>query len=77
MIQYLLNFKKIIFISLLLAGSSMSAQTGSNASQKNPEDTLKPSMNMDAAYSRPFHTSDKTPIAIGGYLEANSNYRHR
>lgn len=75
MIQYLLNFKKIIFISLLLASSSMSAQTGSNASQKNPEDTLKPSMNMDAAYSRPFHTSDKTPIAIGGYLEANSNYR--
>lgn len=75
MIQYLLNFKKIIFISLLLAGSSMSAQTVSNASQKNPDDTINPSMNMDAAYSRPFHTSDKTPIAIGGYLEANSNYR--
>lgn len=71
---YLLNFKKIVIISLLLAGRSMCAQTGSNASQKNPDDTLKPSMNMDAAYSRPFHTSDKTPIAIGGYLEANSNY---
>jgi hypothetical protein len=30
---------------------------------------------MDAVYSRPFLTVTKTPVAIGGYLEANSILR--
>ena len=30
---------------------------------------------MDAVYNRPFLQVGKTPVAIGGYLEANSNYQ--
>ena len=29
---------------------------------------------MDAAYNRPFLTINKMPVALGGYLEANSFY---
>lgn len=31
-------------------------------------------MNSDAVYNRPFLQLGKTPIAIGGYMEANTNY---
>ncbi|MDB5255921.1 MAG: hypothetical protein JWM14_616 [Chitinophagaceae bacterium] len=36
------------------------------------DSTLK--MNVDAVYSRPFLQLGKTPVALGGYVEANSNY---
>lgn len=39
-----------------------------------PTDTSKQQLNMDAVYSRPFLTAGKLPIAIGGYLEANTQY---
>ena len=32
------------------------------------------SLNMDAVYNRPFLLSGKSGAAVGGYLEANSNY---
>ena len=38
-----------------------------------PADTTK-RMNADAIYDRPFMKVGKTPIAIGGYMEANTNY---
>ena len=34
-------------------------------------DTSKPSMNMDAAYNRPFVAVGKLPVSLGGYMEAN------
>ena len=34
-------------------------------------------MNMDAAYNRPFLTANKMPVALGGYLEANSIYQSK
>ncbi len=37
-------------------------------------DTAKMKLNMDAVYNRPFLTASKLPVAIGGYLEANSQY---
>ena len=37
-------------------------------------DTIKQKLNMDAVYNRPFLTSTKVPVALGGYLEANTNY---
>lgn len=37
-------------------------------------DTLRQKMNMDAIYNRPFLSVGKTPVAIGGYVEANSQY---
>jgi len=39
-----------------------------------PTDTSKALLNMDAAYNRPFLTVNKMPVALGGYLEANSIY---
>src|SRR5690625_6219444 len=29
-------------------------------------------MNMDAAFNRPYLTSEKSPVSLGGYLEANT-----
>lgn len=37
-------------------------------------DTSGNKLNMDAVYNRPFLTAGKLPIAIGGYVEANTNY---
>lgn len=42
--------------------------------QRIPTDTSKQKLNMDAVYNRPFLTAGKLPIAIGGYLEANTQY---
>lgn len=37
-------------------------------------DTTKMVMNMDAVYTRPFMALGKTPVAVGGYVEANTSY---
>ncbi|MEQ8425141.1 MAG: hypothetical protein RIA63_10560 [Cyclobacteriaceae bacterium] len=37
-------------------------------------DTTKMLMNMDAVYTRPFLQIGKTPVAVGGYVEANTSY---
>ena len=37
-------------------------------------DSLKNQLNMDAVYNRPFLMVNKMPVALGGYLEANSFY---
>lgn len=36
-----------------------------------PKDTTKPTLNMDAVYSRPFVAVGKLPVSVGGYMEAN------
>lgn len=43
--------------------------------QEQPADSVDLSMNMDAVYRRPFLIQGKTPVAVGGYLEANTDYR--
>lgn len=40
---------------------------------RTPEDTTL-TMNMDAVYGRPFLTAGTLPVALGGYLEANTQY---
>lgn len=45
-----------------------------SAFTKTPPDTSSTMMNMDATYNRPFLTYKKVPVALGGYLEANSLY---
>lgn len=37
-------------------------------------DAAKIKLNMDAVYDRPFLKYDKIPLAIGGYVEANTQY---
>lgn len=39
-----------------------------------PTDSTQNNLNMDAVYDRPFLKFKKVPVAIGGYLEANSIY---
>ncbi|TGD57786.1 hypothetical protein E4635_10140 [Flavobacterium humi] len=46
------------------------AQIDPSLLKRIPKDTLK-TLNMDAVYTRPALNINKTPIAIGGYLEAN------
>ena len=50
---------------------TVQAQENSNI-KRIPTDSLQAHMNMDATYDRPFLTIDKMPVAVGGYLEANS-----
>lgn len=67
---------KIILVLLLILGFNFSttAQVDSSLFVRIPKDTTKPGLNMDAIYNRPFLTLGKTPVAIGGYLEANWQY---
>ena len=66
------------FLLALFACASVSvnllAQNDSTKIKRIATDTSKQNMNMDAVYSRPFLSVGKLPIAIGGYLEANTMY---
>jgi hypothetical protein len=52
----------------------MDAQNDSTKIKRVPTDTTKPQLNMDAVYNRPFLQYGKTPVALGGYMEANTHY---
>lgn len=69
------NFK--IFITLLFCFSIsifVPAQPDSTFIKRIPADTSSQKLNMDAVYNRPFLSAGKSPVALGGYLEANTNY---
>ena len=62
-------------ILLFLCSNLLShAQSDSSFLRRGVADTSGQKMNMDAVYNRPFLSAGKLPIAIGGYLEANSQY---
>lgn len=63
----------LFFVFLFFVGM-ISAQRDSSLFRKIPADTSRMKMNMDAVYNRPFLSMGKFPVAIGGYLEANSSY---
>ena len=73
---FISNFKIIPTIFLLISFSIVAnAQTDTTKFIKQvPPDTSTHKLNMDAVYNRPFITVGKLPIAIGGYLEANTQY---
>ena len=56
---------------LLLIFSAAQAQIDESLLKRVKKDTTKQSLNMDATYNRPPMKIGKTPLAIGGYLEAN------
>ncbi|MDD2306778.1 MAG: hypothetical protein PHP53_18905 [Prolixibacteraceae bacterium] len=68
------NYKKA-FTLLLYIGFSIAsyAQNDSSFVKRIPQETSG-QLNMDATYNRPFLQSGKMPIAIGGYMEANTQY---
>jgi hypothetical protein len=66
---------KIVFGFLLFAvAGHLQAQSLDSIVTRIPADTISSSLNMDAVYNRPFLAVDKMPVALGGYLEANSIY---
>ena len=75
---YIFTFKKIkqvlLVIFFCLHIHTVQAQTDSVKLVRNTVDTSKKQMNMDAVYNRPFLKYGKIPVAIGGYMEANTNY---
>ncbi|MBL7922123.1 MAG: hypothetical protein JNJ40_17545 [Bacteroidia bacterium] len=66
--------KKVLLLILLFINLLFFAQTDSSFVKRTPADTSKLKMNMDAVYNRPFLTMGKFPVAVGGYVEANSSY---
>lgn len=66
--------KKAAVVILFLLSLQMFSQKDSSFIKRTPADTSKLKMNMDAVYNRPFLTAGKFPVAVGGYLEANSSY---
>lgn len=64
----------ILLFSIFGFSAFTTAQVDSSLFVRIPKDTSKPALNMDAIYNRPFLNLGKTPVAIGGYLEANWQY---
>jgi hypothetical protein len=62
------------FLSANAQKDSTSVKRDSAFIKRVQPDTAKINLNMDAVYNRPFLTAGKLPIAIGGYLEANTQY---
>jgi hypothetical protein len=69
------SISKIFLPVLLAASASANAQKDSTKFLKRlPEDTSKVILNMEANYDRPFVQPGKLPIAIGGYMETNTEW---
>lgn len=66
--------KKIIILLVLYGFIIDASGQDTTLLERIPKDTSKLKMNMDAVYNRPFLQAGKLPIAVGGYLEANSSY---
>jgi len=73
---YLFSFNKRIALIVLFACISIlaNAQDDTKLINRIPADTINQKMNMDAIFNRPFLGFNKLPIAIGGYIEANTVY---
>ena len=68
-------FKRLLpLIALCLAITSNAQGDSARVFKRVPVDTIKKTLNMDAVYNRPFLGAGKLPLAIGGYLEANTQY---
>lgn len=63
----------ILFLLTLLINTAF-AQIDPVLLRKPIKDTTGLPLNMDAVYSRPFIQLGKTPVALGGYVEANYQY---
>src|SRR5436190_6075713 len=63
--------KKYVTLFLLVLASSAVAQIDPSLLRRVKPDTSKMLLNMDAIYNRPFLAVGKTPVALGGYVEAN------
>jgi hypothetical protein len=62
---------KFLYILAFLFSLNSYSQIDPNLLKRTQKDSTKQALNMDAVYNRPFLNIGKTPIAVGGYLEAN------
>jgi hypothetical protein len=67
------SYKLSVFLTIVLSIPVL-AQDSSVVVRRIPVDSSRQKLNMDAIYARPFLTVNKLPIAIGGYLEANTQF---
>jgi hypothetical protein len=65
---------KRFLIILIFSPLFLKAQNDSGLVKRTLPDTSKLIMNADAVFNRPFLSIGKFPMAIGGYLEANTQY---
>ncbi len=69
------NFYRTLYVLVLVFQVCVvPAQTDSSAFKRRPTDTTQLALNMDAVYNRPFLQYKKIPVALGGYVEANTQY---
>lgn len=66
--------KKFLLSLFTLVTTLLSSQTDTSLVKRIPTDTSRMKLNMDAVYNRPFLQAGKIPVALGGYLEANTSY---
>lgn len=71
---YNLSKKATLVLCLLGFSTIVNAQNNKALITRASGDTIKDNMNMDAVYDRPFLNVGNAPVAVGGYLEANSIY---
>lgn len=72
---FILKFRNLLGALCVLVAAFSPAQTDSlKYLRRQPVDTGKKVLNMDAVYNRPFLGLGKLPVAVGGYLEANTQY---
>ena len=70
-----IKFAIALFIVLFFWVNNIHAQIDSSLLKKvSISDTAKHGLNMDAIFNRPFLQVGKTPVSIGGYMEANWQY---
>jgi len=74
MFTYIYKIYFSLFLLLLTFGNTNAQSDTTKLLKRIPADTSKQKLNMDAVYNRPFLTAGKMPIAIGGYLEVNTQY---
>ncbi|HTH58001.1 MAG TPA: hypothetical protein VL728_18265 [Cyclobacteriaceae bacterium] len=66
-----MKLKFFIWVLLFCCRFISSAQIDSTLFRRIKKDTTKVLLNMDAIYNRPFLSVSKSPVAVGGYVEAN------
>lgn len=71
---FIYNSKLKFVLAFVLIQISLTGQNDSAGIHHVSTDSTKLLLNLDAVYNRPFLQYGKIPVAIGGYVEANTNY---
>lgn len=71
----LLPTRNLMFcLVVMISNTLLKAQVDSSLFRRVEKKDTSLKLNLDAVYNRPFLQVGKIPVALGGYMEANSNY---